>query len=55
MRTLGHYALHTYALAGDLTGVRRALGAGADVNALDGEGRSVLWLAILGTRCVDDT
>ncbi|KAL1683339.1 hypothetical protein EV122DRAFT_258296 [Schizophyllum commune] len=48
MRTLGHYALHTYALAGDLTGVRRALGAGADVNELMEDSRTALVCAIGG-------
>ena len=52
MRTLGHYALHTYALACDLTGVRRALGAGADVNELMEDSRTALVCAIGGEECV---
>ncbi|TRM64262.1 ankyrin repeat-containing domain protein [Schizophyllum amplum] len=48
MRTLGQYALHAYALAGDLAGVKRALGAGADVNEPMEDGRTALVCAIGG-------
>jgi len=48
-----HYsALHTAALDGDYDAVRRALESGADVNAYDEEGRSVLMCAVAGPRYV---
>ncbi|KZV95385.1 hypothetical protein EXIGLDRAFT_707388 [Exidia glandulosa HHB12029] len=46
-------ALHLACVRADERAVLRALGAGADVNALDSEGRSVLWLALLGTSNID--
>jgi len=45
-------ALHAACARADERGVLRALDAGADVNALDEDGRSVLWLALLGHACV---
>ncbi len=39
-------ALHRAAAAGDLDGLRSALGAGADPNARDGRGRTALMVAV---------
>ncbi len=42
--------LHRAALVGDAEGVRRALQDGADVNALDSLGRTVIMCAVAGEQ-----
>ena len=49
---LENYGLHRYALQGDDEGVRRALRDGADVNALDSEGRNAIMCTVSGERYV---
>jgi ankyrin repeat protein len=44
------YALLQAAIQGDDQGVREALDAGADVNAVDAHGRTALTTAITGER-----
>jgi len=44
--------LHLAALSGDDDGVHRAIQAGADVNALDNTGRTVLMCAVAGEQYV---
>ncbi|KAH7101934.1 ankyrin repeat-containing domain protein [Auriculariales sp. MPI-PUGE-AT-0066] len=46
-------ALHVACARADERGVQRALDAGADVNSLDDQHRSVLWLALLGHAEID--
>jgi hypothetical protein len=41
-------SLHQATLQGDLEGVRRAIDAGADINALDDSGRTALTCALAG-------
>lgn len=48
-----NFGLHHAALVGDDEGVRHALAQGADVNALDGLGRTVIMCAVAGERYVD--
>jgi ankyrin repeat protein len=45
-------SLHDAASKGDLDGVRNALATGADVNALNDKGWSVLTCTIAGNECV---
>ncbi|KAF9026031.1 ankyrin [Hymenopellis radicata] len=48
-----NFGLHHAALVGDDEGVRHALAQGADVNALDGLGRTVIMCAVAGERWDD--
>jgi hypothetical protein len=47
-----NYSLHQAAVRGDHEGVRRAIHSGADVNALDNTGRTVVACAVAGDKCV---
>lgn len=47
-----NYGLHLAAIAGDDEGVQRALGLGADVNALDAAGRTAVMCAVAGEQYV---
>ncbi|KIY51726.1 hypothetical protein FISHEDRAFT_9706, partial [Fistulina hepatica ATCC 64428] len=49
-RSISRVSLHVAALAGDVTGVTRALMAGADINATDDRGRTALVCAIGGAN-----
>lgn len=48
--SLQNYRLHHYALLGDDEGVRNALQEGADINALDGAGRTAIMCAVAGEK-----
>lgn len=46
------FGLHEAALRGDADGFHKALEMGANINALDDLGRTVLMCAVAGERCV---
>jgi len=46
------FNLHLAAMAGDDEGVRRAFDMGADVNSLDGAGRTAVMCAVAGNQLV---
>ncbi|TFK35544.1 hypothetical protein BDQ12DRAFT_687935 [Crucibulum laeve] len=48
-----NYGLHQAAITGDDEGIRRALNAGADINALDNAGRTVIMCVIAGEHWQD--
>lgn len=48
--SISRFNLHSSALSGDPVLVRRAILAGADVNALDAVGRSALMCAVAGEK-----
>ncbi|KAF5379780.1 hypothetical protein D9615_005707 [Tricholomella constricta] len=48
-----HFGLHTAATAGDDEAVARALRYGADINSLDGAGRTALMCAVAGEHWQD--
>lgn len=52
-RSVENFGLQSAALQGDYDAVRRALEEGADINALDAQGRTVLMCAVAGNRYVD--
>lgn len=47
-----NFGLHEAAMRGDDEGVRKALNSGANVNALDDAGRTVITCAVAGRECV---
>ena len=51
-QSIHNYRLHRAALEGDDQAVRHALDMGADINALDEEGRTPIMCAIAGKWCV---
>lgn len=46
------YGLHAAALSGDDTAVQRAIDAGANINALDSAGRTIVMCAVAGDKYV---